>query len=102
MAARSAYSFLELAVVAFIVGFGWHDWSRRELCSRRFWILALSLAGFWFVIDQIAVHLGLWAFPQGGTLPIRILSLPLEEYLLFFLHTFVFLILVNQCSKTRG
>ena len=90
-----AYLFLELSILVFFLGFGWEHWSVRELGSRRFWLPAGSLACFWFLIDQIAVALGLWSFPENGTLPVRLFRLPIEEYVLFFLHTLLCSILLK-------
>jgi len=94
----SAYLFLELAIISFFVGFGWEHWDLKELRAPVFWLPALALAGIWFAIDQIAIQLGLWTFPQTGTFPIRLFSLPLEEYVLFFLHTLLCFILLKCYS----
>jgi lycopene cyclase domain-containing protein len=99
MPRSSAYLFLELSFLIFLLGFGWEEWRLRELCSRRFWLSALCLACFWFLIDQVAVRLGLWTFPGTGTLPIQLLSLPVEEYLLFFLHTVICFIFIKHYSR---
>jgi lycopene cyclase domain-containing protein len=102
MPRSSAYLFLELAIVAYMLGFCWEHWSSRDLFSQDFWRPALLLAGFWFAIDQVAVGLGLWSFPDGGTLRFRIFALPLEEGLLFFLHTFMCWLLVKQYSRSAA
>jgi lycopene cyclase domain-containing protein len=100
MPSSSAYLFLELAIVAYVLGFCWEHWKRQELLSRTFWRPACCLACFWFVIDQVAIQLGLWSFPQGGTLRLRLFSLPLEEYLLFFLHALICSVLLDHFSRT--
>jgi|GEM_PF-2355598 len=102
MATSSAYLFLELSLLVYLLGFGWEHWKISELSSRMFWFPATCLACFWFLIDQIALRLGLWVFPEVGTLPIRLFSLPLEEYLLFFLHTLVCFIFLRYYSKADG
>jgi lycopene cyclase domain-containing protein len=56
----------------------------------------LCLAVFWFVIDQIAVRLGLWSFPSIKESTFRVVSLPLEEYVMFFLHTVVCFIFLKH------
>jgi lycopene cyclase domain-containing protein len=96
MPSSSAYLFLELAILAYVVGFGWEHWTTKELFSAPILSAALSLSAVWFALDQIAVALGLWSFPAGGTMPVRILSLPIEEYLIFFLHTLVCFVLVKR------
>jgi len=99
--ASSAYLFLELAITAFIVGFGWEYFEPRELLMRSFWVPALCLACFWFAVDQIAIGFALWTFPAAGTLPIRLFSLPIEEYILFFLHTILCFILLKCFSGLK-
>jgi lycopene cyclase domain-containing protein len=99
MSSVPEYLFIELAILVYLLGFGWEQWELRELSSRWFWIPAISLACFWFVIDQIALKLGLWVFPEHGSLPFQFLSLPVEEYLLFFLHTLICFIFLKHYSK---
>jgi lycopene cyclase domain-containing protein len=94
----SPYLLLEVAIVVFCVGFGWEHWTFGDFRRRSFWVPCVLLAIVWFLIDQVAVGLGLWSFPQGGTLRIRLLSLPVEEYLLFFVHTVVCFLLL-RCYK---
>ena len=99
MSAMYAYLFLELAIVAYVIGFGWEHWSLKELFSGPMLRAALGLAVVWFILDQIAVSLGLWSFPDRGTMPVRIFSLPIEEYIIFFLHTVVCFVLVNRYTQ---
>jgi hypothetical protein len=40
--------------------------------------------------------MGFWDFPPGGTLPLRILRLPIEEYIIFGLHPMVCFILIER------
>src|SRR5689334_17748645 len=101
MNAISPYLFLELALIVFLFGFGWEQWNLRDIFSRRFLLLAGGLACFWFAIDQLALYLNLWAFPDDGTYTFKILSLPIEEYFMFFLHTFVCFIFVRHYSEDR-
>lgn len=99
MTLSSPYLFLELALLAFLLGFGWEEWQLSDLCSRWYWLTALCLACFWFVIDQIAVGMGLWTFPENGKF--KLLSLPIEEYVMFFLHTLVCFIFLRHYSEDR-
>ncbi len=97
MSLVSPYLFLELALVIFLLGFGWEQWRLTDLLSRRVLIIALALASFWFTIDQLAVRLQLWEFPDKGYWqPLR---LPIEEYLMFFLHTVICFIFVRHYSE---
>jgi lycopene cyclase domain-containing protein len=102
MGSSSAYLFLELAILIYIVGFGWEYCRAARLNSRASLLTALFLAGVWFTLDQIAIHLGLWTFPTGGSLPLRFAGLPVEEYLIFFLHTIICLVLLKKYSKTNN
>jgi lycopene cyclase domain-containing protein len=98
MPLTSPYLFLEFAVLAYIIGFGWEVLELQHLLSRRFLSAAMGLSVLWFGLDQIALGLDLWTFPNGGTLPFRLFSLPIEEYVLFFLHTLLCALLVRRFS----
>jgi lycopene cyclase domain-containing protein len=99
MTLSSPYLFLELALLVFLLGFGWEQWRLSEMCSRWFLLPAVCLACFWFAIDQVALRLNLWTFPVSETSSFRLLSLPVEEYVLFFLHTLVCLIFLRHYSQ---
>lgn len=99
MTLSSPYLFLELALLVFLLGFGWEQWRLSELFSSWFLLPAVCLACFWFAIDQVALRLNLWTFPVSVTSTFRLLSLPVEEYLLFFLHTLVCLIFLRHYSQ---
>lgn len=92
----AAYAFVLLAVFCFIAGFCGEELRLRDYRDRKVWLTVLGLAVFWFLIDEIAVKLGLWTFPMGKSLPIRVFSLPPEEYLLFFVHTILCLALLRH------
>lgn len=91
----SSYLFLEISLVLFVavLTHGRVKWSL--LFSKWFLRRAILLFVIWFAIDQAAVTLGLWYFPQGGTLPFRLLHLPIEEYLLFGICTGICALLVS-------
>lgn len=97
----SAYLFLELAIIAYLLGFCWEHLSVARLRGASLWRAALALALFWFAIDEVAIRLGLWEFPARGSMSPRLFALPLEECALFLLHTFVCLVLLNQYSSTE-
>jgi len=94
MPQSSAYVFLELATLVFFVGFGWQYFKLADFV-RRYGRAAAGIAIVWFLVDQIALRFGIWQFPAGGTLPVRVLGLPLEEYLLFFVHTAICVAIMN-------
>ena len=101
MRSSSAYLFLELAIIVYTFGFGWEQWRAAKLNSRIWFLGAGFLALIWFTLDQIAIRLGLWAFPQGGSLSIRFAALPIEEYILFFMHTIICLILLKRYMNEK-
>lgn len=94
----SAYLFVELAVLCFMIGFCGEEFRGKEFRDPKIWQAVAGLAAFWFLIDEIAIWLGLWTFPNGNSLPFRLFSLPLEEYLLFFMHTLLCLALLRHYS----
>jgi lycopene cyclase domain-containing protein len=55
----------------------------------------------WVFWDLLAFQLGVFQFPPGGSLPPRILGLPLEEHLFFLVHTITLwaLLLVAESAK---
>jgi lycopene cyclase domain-containing protein len=86
-APTGTYLYLELALLIYAFGFGWELCNLGIVFSPRFLLLAIGLAMAWFGLDSIALQLGIWSFPPGGTLQFRILGVPLEECILFFIHT---------------
>lgn len=61
----------------------------------------LGLVIFWVILDQIALGLGLWTFPAGGSLRFRLFGLPAEEYLILILHTLVCFVLVQRALAPK-
>lgn len=70
------------------------------LC-RRHWKAAVMLATLWVVLDSLAVALGLWNFPLGVSLPVWFFGIPLEEYLLFFIHALILSLLLRLYGAVR-
>ena len=94
----SPYLFLELALLLFLLGFGWEQWKLRDVFSRWFLLTALGLAVLGFAMDQVAIHLGLWTYTNSGVFKVQVFSMPIEEYCLFFLHSLFCLIFVRHYS----
>jgi lycopene cyclase domain-containing protein len=90
---------MELALLVYAAGFGWELWNVRRLFSPRFLAAGGLLAAAWFVLDFIAIYLGIWSFPPGGTLPYRISLLPIEECILFFIHTLACYLFIRMYAK---
>jgi lycopene cyclase domain-containing protein len=89
-----SYVFLELGFLAAILTLmapvlraSWIQWRQVAVRSGVLFVL-------WVVVDLIAIKLRLWTFPPGGTLPVRLFGLPLEEYLVFNIHTLACFLLV--------
>jgi hypothetical protein len=74
---------------------------RLDLISPRIMLKTAFLLGvLWFAVEQVAMFFEIWTYPLGGTLPIRVLSLPIEEYLVFFLHTLTcFALLLRETAR---
>lgn len=83
------YVWMEILIVCTVVALVGRDVPWRSLVRRQVVLAFLGLSLLWFMIDYLAVYFGLWSFPQGATLPVRVLGIPAEEYALFFIHTFV-------------
>lgn len=94
----SPYLFLQLALLLFLLGFGWEQWKLRDIFSRWFLLTALGLAILGFTMDQVAIHLGVWAYANSGVFKVQLLSMPIEEYSLFFLHSLFCLIFLRHYS----
>jgi lycopene cyclase domain-containing protein len=86
-ASSHGYIFLELAAIAYLVGFGAQYLRLPRRQRTALLISAAALMLMWFVLDEVAIAVRIWTFPQGGTLPFRLFNLPAEEYLGFLLHT---------------
>ncbi len=67
--------------------------------ERRFLATAAGLYFFWLALDLAAVRLGLWFFPIEGTLPWRLLGLPLEEHGIFLIHTILCYVLLGLVRR---
>jgi len=96
---HSTYLITELAIMTMVLlmkprGLRW-----STFLSWRYLAITAGLFFFWLVLDLIALALGLWYFPEGGTFPVRILGLPLEEYGIFLIHTFVCTVFLKIMEK---
>lgn len=94
MPRQASYFLLEAAVALTVLAItiGFFRW--RDLTDSTVLKSSAGLILLWLAVDLAAVGLGLWYFPAGGTLPMRVLDLPIEEHMLFGLHTFITLLLV--------
>ncbi len=93
-----AYLFLELAAIVYLLGFGAPYLRLASSCRTALLKASSGLILLWFVVDQIALCLRIWTFPDDGSLRFRLLGLPAEEYLGFFIHTIVCYALVRRYS----
>lgn len=90
-----SYIFLEIAIFITIAIIAQNFIQFREFLNKQLILKFIALIIFWFIIDQIAIHLNLWSFPIGKTLNFRFFNLPLEEYILFLLHSIVCYMLIQ-------
>ena len=92
------YLFMEFGVLctiaAFVAGSIPHDAIWHAATTRVAGLLLVA----WVVVDQAGMRLGLWGFPAEGTLSLRVLGMPLEEYLCLFLHVLLCFLLVEHFS----
>jgi len=92
MPRESAYLFLEITIFFGVILLFPRSPVWRELGRptrlRQFAVLFFV----WLGVDVIALNLGLWHFPQGSTLRFRFLNLPIEELILFVIHSMLVLI----------
>ncbi|KAA0254707.1 MAG: lycopene cyclase domain-containing protein [Acidobacteria bacterium] len=85
--ARWSYLFLELAVLLTVLLLCAPHLSRVRARVGALISVVVGLFVMWCLVDWIAVSLGIWTFPPGGTLAYRWHGLPLEEYLVFLIHS---------------
>ena len=98
---RFAYLFMELACVlgVWLLAAGSFSW--RLLASKRFLLPAIALYALWTVLDVLAVRFRIWWFPLEGSIPIRLLGLPLEEHVFLILHTILTMMLLSLLLETE-
>ena len=86
---KYAYSILEVVLFFTIYIFCNNYLNITPKNLKKLCVIILGLFIFWTCIDYIAVSIGLWTFPIGNTFYIRLFKLPLEEYILFIIHTII-------------
>ena len=96
---KSTYLIAELAIAMMVLLMKPRQVQWRIFYSRRFITTAMGLFLVWLALDQIALAIGLWHFPQEGTFPVRIFGLPLEEYGIFLIHTVVCIVILGVIKE---
>ncbi len=89
------YLFIEFAIFLTMLIFVIDIINWKKILSKQFFVVLFLLFILWFIIDQIAIMLELWHFPEGGTFSARIFNLPIEEYIIFLLHTIIVVMLLE-------
>ena len=92
-----AAMFLGIWIVAYSTS-SWHTFKTKRLI-----FIIAALYCLWVALDLVAVARGVFWFPSEGNLPLRILTLPLEEHLFFPLHTatiWMVLLLLNGTKRS--
>lgn len=93
-----SYFFIEAAMLIAILVIAYVTGALTTFATKRFLLIVAALYLFWVSLDCSARFYSVFSFPPDGTVPLRILGLPLEEHLFFPLHTatiWVFLVLVG-------
>ncbi len=62
-----------------------HDQARQVLASRPFWTSCIAFCSLWTLLEIYALSNGWWIFSADKICGLRIATLPIEEYVLFFL-----------------
>jgi hypothetical protein len=96
MSQKYSYLLLEIGMFLTIWLLSLNAVSWKPLLTRRGLLTCISIFILWFALDQTGLMFRLWSFPGAGTLPIRIFGLPLEEYLIFIIHTLMCFMLASM------
>lgn len=94
-----AYFLFEILFFLFFVTLCWHRIPWKQIISRPLLQIIAAYVVFLVLLDILLVHLGFWAFPPGRSLPWRLLTLPLEEYILFVFHALMCVMLMEITSN---
>jgi lycopene cyclase domain-containing protein len=97
-----SYIYIEICTLALLLALWRQPLNIRELHKRGFFLGTTILFLFWWIIDELAVSFQIWTFPPEGTLPIRILRLPIEEYIIFLIHSGLTFALIALLRTSRG
>jgi|SRR5579864_2222070 len=97
-----SYIYIEICTVALLLALWRQPLHVQELRKRGFFLGTAILFVFWWAIDELAVSFQIWTFPPEGTLPIRIFRLPIEEYVLFLIHSGLTFALLALLRTPRG
>ena len=82
------YIVFEIGVILIIILFCYNKITWKVIISKSFLKIVTVLYFFWLIADLVGVRMRLWAFPEGNNIGIILLGLPIEEHLLFIIHTF--------------
>ena len=97
---RYAYLFAEIAglLIAYTFTSPFVDW--KVFLNKSILKKIALLFMFWIFIDQIAINLSIWKFPEANSLNILFLRLPVEEYMIFILHS-IYCVLFLKMYKIK-
>lgn len=97
---KYAYIFTEIAgvLIAYTFTSPFVNW--KILCKKTILIRIGVMFLIWVLVDQIAIHLGIWAFSDRNSISILITNLPIEEYAIFLLHS-VYCIVFFEMYKRK-
>lgn len=86
MLTSTRYEYLFVLLIYFAAG-ATILWSavRRLLCQRVFWASSAAFVILGMTIDLLAIHWGWWSWSSRRVCGLAILSIPVEEYVGFFI-----------------
>jgi len=67
----------------FLLSFHWHVRKAIWTCPRRLLLSLLTMSVPFWVWDAVVTARGHWSFSEAHTLPLRLVFLPVEEWLFF-------------------
>ena len=97
---KHAYLFTEITALIMIYTFtspfvNWKIFFHKAILIRSAIMFVL-----WILIDQVAVSLSIWSFSNDNSFVALILNLPVEEYILFILHS-IFCVVFIEMYKSK-
>lgn len=78
------YEYLFLLLVFSLVGISvLSGRARRAILTRTFWTSAAIFVAFGVLVDLVAIQLDWWHWSPTKTCGVRLINIPIEEYILF-------------------
>ena len=96
---KFAYLFTEIAglLIAYVFTSSFVNW--KIFLNKKLLLKIALMFLVWIVIDQIAVNLSIWSFPEENSFDVLVFHLPVEEYALFLLHSVYCVVFFEMYKK---